>query len=109
MVARFTTIGHSNRSLAEFVTMLQETGVDLLIDVRAFPPSRANPEFNIDRLPDDLERFQIGYCHIPELGLGVALGIGGLQRRRVNATGPASHRDIAVSRANAKEFSAFSA
>ena len=68
MVAQFTTIGHSNRSLAEFVAMLQEAGVDLLIDVRTFPRSRANPEFNIDRLPDDLERFQIGYRHIPELG-----------------------------------------
>ncbi|MBN9471976.1 MAG: DUF488 domain-containing protein [Bosea sp.] len=68
MVAQFSTIGHSNRSLPEFVTMLQEAGVDLLIDVRSFPRSRANPEFNIDRLPDDLERFQIGYCHIPELG-----------------------------------------
>ena len=68
MVAQFTTIGHSNRSLAEFVTMLQNAGVDLVIDVRAFPRSRTNPEFNIDRLPDDLERFQIGYRHIPELG-----------------------------------------
>ena len=56
MVAQFTTIGHSNRSLAEFVTMLQNAGVDLVIDVRAFPRSRTNPEFNIDRLPDDLER-----------------------------------------------------
>ena len=68
MVAQFTTIGHSNRSLAAFVGMLQGAAVDLLIDVRTFPRSRANPEFNIDRLPHDLERFQIGYCHIPELG-----------------------------------------
>ena len=68
MVAQFTTIGHSNRSLAAFVGMLQGAAVDLLIDVRTFPRSRANPEFNIDRLPHDLERFQVGYCHIPELG-----------------------------------------
>ncbi|MBN9471069.1 MAG: DUF488 domain-containing protein [Bosea sp.] len=68
MVAQFTTIGHSNRSLTEFVTILREAGVDLLIDVRAFPRSRSNPAFNIHRLPSDLERFQIGYRHIPELG-----------------------------------------
>jgi uncharacterized protein (DUF488 family) len=68
MATQFATIGHSNRTLVEFVTMLRETSVDLLIDVRAFPRSRANPAFNIDRLPGDLERFQIGYRHIPELG-----------------------------------------
>ncbi len=68
MAAQFTTIGHSNRPLAEFVTMLREAGVDLLVDVRAFPRSRTNPAFNVDRLPGDLERFKIGYRHVPELG-----------------------------------------
>lgn len=68
MVAQFTTIGHSNRPLAEVVAMLREAGVDLLLDVRAFPRSRTNPAFNIDRLPGDLGRFQIGYRHMPELG-----------------------------------------
>ena len=68
MVAQFTTIGHSNRTFAEFSTMLREADVNLLVDVRAFPRSRTNPAFNIDRLPDDLGRFQIGYRHMPELG-----------------------------------------
>ena len=68
MMAQFTTIGHSNRSLAEFVSMLQEARVDLLIDVRAFPRSRANAAFNIDRLPSDLARLQIGYRHFEALG-----------------------------------------
>lgn len=68
MAAQFTTIGHSNRPLSEFVTMLREAGVDLVLDVRAFPRSRTNPAFNIDRLPADLERFQIGYRHLPDLG-----------------------------------------
>ncbi len=68
MVAQFTTIGHSNRPLAEFVTILREAGVDLLLDVRAFPRSRTNPAFNIDSLPGELERFQIGYRHMPDLG-----------------------------------------
>lgn len=68
MVAQFTTIGHSNRTLSEFVPILREAGVDLLLDVRAFPRSRTNPVFNIDSLPGALERFQIGYRHVPELG-----------------------------------------
>lgn len=68
MAARFTTIGHSSRSLDEFTGMLRAAGVGLLIDVRSFPRSRSNPAFNIERLPDDLARVQIGYRHCPDLG-----------------------------------------
>ena len=68
MAAQFTTIGHSNRSLDEFLGMLREAEVELLVDVRSFPRSRSNPVFNIDRLPDDLAQVQIGYRHCPDLG-----------------------------------------
>ncbi|HXT09244.1 MAG TPA: DUF488 domain-containing protein [Roseiarcus sp.] len=68
MTAQFTTIGHSTRDLDEFLEMLREAQVDLLIDVRSFPRSRANPAFNIDRLPDSLAQMRIGYRHCPALG-----------------------------------------
>lgn len=68
MTARFTTIGHSTRSLDEFLGMLRAARVDLLIDVRSFPRSRTNPVYNIDRLPDDLAAIQVGYHHCPGLG-----------------------------------------
>ncbi|MBL3675779.1 DUF488 domain-containing protein [Paracoccus sp. KCTC 42845] len=68
MPEQFTTIGHSNRSLEEFIDMLREAGVALLVDVRSFPRSRTNPTFNIDRLPTDLAQVQIGYLHCPALG-----------------------------------------
>ena len=68
MLARFTTIGHSNRSLVEFLDMLRTAQVRLLVDVRSFPRSRSNPAFNVDRLPGDLARVQIGYRHCPALG-----------------------------------------
>jgi uncharacterized protein (DUF488 family) len=68
MAPRFATIGHSNRSLDEVLSMLFAARVDLVVDVRSFPRSRANPTFNIDRLPDDLAAVQIGYCHCPALG-----------------------------------------
>ncbi len=68
MVARFTTIGHSNRSLDDLLDMLRAAQVDLLVDVRSFPRSRTNPTFNIDTLPDELARVQIGYRHMPVLG-----------------------------------------
>lgn len=68
MSASFVTIGHSSRDLDTFLGMLRAAQVDLLIDVRAFPRSRANPVFNIERLPDALAPYQIGYQHWPELG-----------------------------------------
>ncbi|MBP7242628.1 DUF488 family protein [Amaricoccus sp.] len=68
MAARFTTIGHSARSLDEFLGMLRAARVDLLVDVRSFPRSRANPAYNIERLPEDLAAMQIGYRHCPALG-----------------------------------------
>jgi len=67
-VAAFTTIGHSNRTLDEFLGMLREAQVSLVIDVRSFPRSRSNPAYNIDRLPADLAQVQIGYRHCPALG-----------------------------------------
>ncbi|WP_370576467.1 DUF488 family protein [Paracoccus sp. MC1854] len=67
-MAQFNTIGHSNRSVEEFLDMLRRARIDLLVDVRAFPRSRSNPGFNIDCLPDDLSGVQIGYHHAPALG-----------------------------------------
>lgn len=68
MATGFATIGHSNRSAAEVVAMLRDAQVGLLVDVRSFPRSRANPAFNIDSFPDDLQAVQIGYQHMPALG-----------------------------------------
>lgn len=67
-LAPFFTIGHSTRSLDEVVAMLRSAGVDFLADVRRFPRSRSNPDFNIDTLPDALAGFQIGYRHFADLG-----------------------------------------
>ncbi|WP_342634667.1 DUF488 family protein [Borborobacter arsenicus] len=64
----FTTIGHSNRSLDEFLNMLRDARVTLVVDVRSFPKSRTNPVFNTDRLPGSLEQIQVGYRHIEALG-----------------------------------------
>lgn len=64
----FFTIGHSTRTIAEFVDLLRESGVDQIIDVRSIPRSRANPQFNQETLPGTLEPYQIGYEHIGELG-----------------------------------------
>ena len=48
------TIGHSTRTLAEFMSLLEEVQVDLVVDVRSIPRSRTNPQFNLDVLPEAL-------------------------------------------------------
>jgi uncharacterized protein (DUF488 family) len=64
----FFTIGHSNRSAEAFVALLGEVRAELLADIRKIPMSRANPQFNGDRLPDTLAASQISYTHIAALG-----------------------------------------
>jgi uncharacterized protein (DUF488 family) len=64
----FFTIGHSTRSITDFVALLQSAGVKLVADVRAIPRSRTNPQFNLDALPASLAAAHIGYEHLPELG-----------------------------------------
>ncbi len=68
MAGGFFTVGHSTRTFAEFVEILQHAGVQLVVDVRTFPRSRTNPAFNIDTMPDALRPYQIAYCHSPDLG-----------------------------------------
>ncbi|MGH7104312.1 MAG: DUF488 family protein [Acetobacteraceae bacterium] len=62
------TIGHSTRSISELVGLLEQVGVDLLVDVRSIPRSRTNPQFNFDSLPEALAGHGIGYRHIAALG-----------------------------------------
>ena len=62
------TIGHSTRSVEELIALLREAGVDRLIDVRSFPRSKRNPQFNIDTFPDDLQAAGIAYRHVKALG-----------------------------------------
>ena len=62
------TIGHSNRSLEEFLAMLRGHGVELLVDVRTVPRSRHNPQFNLENLPASLAAAGVGHIHMPGLG-----------------------------------------
>ena len=64
----FFTIGHSTRTVSEFVDLLRPQEVGLVVDVRTVPRSRTNPQFNRDTFPESLAQFQIGYEHVPQLG-----------------------------------------
>jgi len=62
------TIGHGTRPLDELVGLLSAAGVRTLVDVRRFPGSRRNPQFNRDALEVGLAAAGIGYRHAVELG-----------------------------------------
>jgi uncharacterized protein (DUF488 family) len=66
------TIGHSNRSIDEFLTILLAHKVTLVVDVRKMPGPAKNPQFNQELLSDSLNQKGIEYVHIP--------GLGGLRR-----------------------------
>ena len=62
------TIGHSTRTADEFVALLREHGVQLLVDVRRFPGSRRHPQFGRDALAATLADAGIAYGHEEALG-----------------------------------------
>jgi uncharacterized protein (DUF488 family) len=62
------TIGHSTRTLDEFVQLLKTYRVSIVVDVRTIPRSRHNPQFNKEPLPESLKAYAIRYIHMPELG-----------------------------------------
>jgi uncharacterized protein (DUF488 family) len=62
------TIGHSTRTIEEFLALLTSHEVTRLVDVRTVPRSRTNPQFNRDVLPESLKAAGIAYVHVPELG-----------------------------------------
>lgn len=68
MAFPFLTVGHSNRTLDEFVALLTGAGVRFLADIRTVPRSRTNPQFNRETLPGTLADHGIAYEHIAALG-----------------------------------------
>jgi len=62
------TIGHSTRSLEDFIDLLKTHGVKMIVDVRTVPRSRHNSQFNLEALPETLKSVRIGYEHMPGLG-----------------------------------------
>ncbi|MDE2173256.1 MAG: DUF488 domain-containing protein [Patescibacteria group bacterium] len=61
METKIWTIGHSNRSIEEFIALLDTRGIQLVVDARTVPFSRANPQFNRPALALALSRVGIDY------------------------------------------------
>ncbi|MBL8229071.1 MAG: DUF488 domain-containing protein [Bryobacterales bacterium] len=62
------TIGHSNRTGEALLAMLRAHEVATVTDVRIYPRSRYNPQFNIENLGGMLRQNRLGYIHMRELG-----------------------------------------
>lgn len=69
------TIGHSTRTIDEFIDLLKIHQIECLVDVRTIPRSRHNPQFNRfesspggDSFPKSLAAKGIDYQYIEALG-----------------------------------------
>lgn len=71
------TVGHSTRSLDDFVALLHSFGIGQLVDIRTIPRSRHNPQFNSDTLREFLRDHHIVYRHMK--------GLGGLRHARADS------------------------
>ena len=62
------TIGHSTRTISEFIEIIQAYKIKKVVDIRTIPKSRHNPQFNEDTLKESLKATKIGYLHMKGLG-----------------------------------------
>ena len=62
------TIGHSTHTIEQFISLLALHQIDLLIDVRRWPMSKRNPQFNRETLAASLKENRIAYLWRQDLG-----------------------------------------
>lgn len=62
------TIGHSTRTIDEFIDLLRAHGIGQLVDIRTVPRSRHNPQFAQDALSLSLATAGIAYVYLKDLG-----------------------------------------
>jgi uncharacterized protein (DUF488 family) len=61
-------LGHSTRSIEEFIALLKAHAIEKVIDIRTVPKSRHCPQFNQEELKQALKKKGIGYRHMKNLG-----------------------------------------
>ena len=68
MTTTVYTIGHSTRSIEEFIGLLRQHEIEVLVDIRTIPKSRRNPQYWHDALAVSLAAAGIAYRAVPALG-----------------------------------------
>ncbi|WP_417365565.1 DUF488 family protein [Glutamicibacter arilaitensis] len=66
-MAEIFTVGHSDRTIGDFIGLLASQGIEHVLDVRKLAGSNKYPHFNADALAQSLTQSHIGYSHAPEL------------------------------------------
>ena len=79
------TVGHSTRSIDDFIDILKFYGIEEVVDIRTIPRSRRNQQFNRDELELVLPNAGITYTHEKNLG--------GLRKPKKNSTNSAWKND----------------
>ena len=69
IVADIFTIGYSQKTITQFIRLLQVARVSRLIDIRNNPQSQFKPEFNHQRLREELRKHDIEYMNRRDLGV----------------------------------------
>jgi uncharacterized protein (DUF488 family) len=62
------TVGHSTRPLPEFLEVIAGYRIELVADVRRFPGSRSQPQYQQSALEPALHRAGLDYSWLPDLG-----------------------------------------
>lgn len=62
------TVGHSTRTFSQFLALLREHAIELLVDVRRFPNSRRHPHMGRELLDEALADAGVEYRWIEALG-----------------------------------------
>jgi uncharacterized protein (DUF488 family) len=67
-ISTIWTIGHSTRTIDEFLELLGVNDIEAVADVRSYPGSRRYPHFNAETLSETLMERGIDYVPLKELG-----------------------------------------
>lgn len=62
------TVGHSTRPIGDFLKLLEAHGIENVVDVRAIPRSRHNPQYEQTALRQSLKAAHIRYRQLRQLG-----------------------------------------
>jgi uncharacterized protein (DUF488 family) len=62
------TIGHSTRTIDEFIDLLKTHRIEVLVDIRSFPMSRRLPHFNRENMEKSLAEAEVEYRWMKDLG-----------------------------------------
>jgi uncharacterized protein (DUF488 family) len=74
------TVGHGNRTFEELIEILSNWKIETVVDIRSYPRSKRNPEFNQEILTDALPMEGIRYVWLKAMG--------GLRRKGLGKDSP---------------------